>query len=199
MSETDPKKVRMSRRTFVTRLTRAGGLAVLGGGAALLIADKVKRQRTGDARTVWQIDPWKCTACGKCATECVLELSAVKCVHDFVLCGFCGPCFGFFRPDHVSLDTGSENQLCPVGAIRRKFVEPPYFEYTIDEPKCVGCSLCVKGCTQFGNGSLYLQVRHDRCLNCNECSIAVACPADAFIRRPIESPYIIKHKGRGQI
>jgi electron transport complex protein RnfB len=51
----------------------------------------------------------------------------------------------------------------------------------------------VKGCQAFGNGSLYLQVRHDRCLNCNECSIAARCPADAFVRIPAGKPYIIKH------
>ena len=192
MSETDPKKARMARRTFVTKLARLGGLAALGGGAAALIADKIRRRRTGQARTVWQIDPWKCTACGKCATECVLELSAAKCVHDMVLCGYCGPCFGFFRPAHVSLDTAAENQLCPVGAIRRKFVEPPYFEYTIDEAKCVGCSLCVKGCTQFGNGSLYLQIERTLCVNCNECSIERVCEGHAITRIPAEQQYVRK-------
>ena len=97
-----------------------------------------------------------------------------------------------------ALDSSHASQI-PVGAIHRNFVEPPYFEYTIDEKKCVGCALCVKGCTQFGNGSLYLQVRHDRCLNCNECSIAAACPSDAFIKRPVENPYVIKHNGRDRI
>jgi hypothetical protein len=31
--------------------------------------------------TVWQLDPHICTSCGNCATYCVLEESAVKCVH----------------------------------------------------------------------------------------------------------------------
>ena len=39
------------------------------------------------------------------------------------------------------------------------------------------------------NGSLYLQVMHDRCLNCNECSIALACPTQAFSRIPACTPY----------
>ena len=47
-------------------------------------------------------------------------------------------------------------------------------EYIIDEELCIGCAKCVKGCAAFGNGSLHLQVRHDRCLNCNECTIATA-------------------------
>ena len=44
----------------------------------------------------------------------------------------------------------------------------------------------------FGNGSLFLQVRHDRCLNCNECAIGRACPAQAFRRVPAEQPYLLK-------
>jgi electron transport complex protein RnfB len=174
-------------------------IGVLAGGAAILAAAKLHGKRAADRRTVWQIDPWKCTQCGLCATSCVLELSAAKCVNDMAVpCGFCKPCFGYFKPDMVDLTTGAENQMCPVGAIRRKRVEEPYYEYTIDEATCVACALCVKGCTQFGNGSLYLQIRHDRCLNCNECSIAAACPADAVVRRPADDPYIIKSKGAGR-
>ncbi|HUW57891.1 MAG TPA: ferredoxin [Planctomycetota bacterium] len=194
----DPKQVRLSRRSFVTTVVRAGALVALGGGAAGLVVKKAGEKRTGDARFVWQIDPWKCTQCGQCATECVLDVSAVKCVHDFTLCGYCKLCTGFFPQDADidKLDTGAEKQLCPAGAIMRKFVDEPYYEYTIDESLCIGCSRCVKGCTQYGNGSLYLQVRHDRCLNCNECAIAAACPSDAFVLRPVDDPYILKSKGR---
>ena len=63
---------------------------------------------------------------------------------------------------------------------------------------CSGCAKCVKGCGAFGNGSLYLQVRHDRCLNCNECSIAEECPSGAFKRVPADHPYILKGK-QGQV
>ena len=35
-------------------------------------------------------------------------------------------------------------------------------------------------------------VRHDRCVNCNECAIAQVCPADAFVRLPASDPYILK-------
>jgi len=38
------------------------------------------------------------------------------------------------------------------------------------------------------NGSLYLQVMQDRCLNCNECAIAVACPTQAIGRVPAGGP-----------
>jgi len=65
--------------------------------------------------------------------------------------------------------------------------------WQIDPLKCIGCGKCVVGCA-LQNGSFFLQVRHDRCLNCNECSIAVACPADAFRRVPADQPYLIKSR-----
>jgi electron transport complex protein RnfB len=111
------------------------------------------------------------------------------------MCGYCDLCTGFFEPEPRALDTGAENQLCPVDAIKRSFIEDPYYEYIIDESLCIGCAKCVKGCNAFGNGSLFLQVRHDRCLNCNECSIAAACPSQAYKRVPADEPYIIKEAG----
>jgi len=145
-------------------------------------------------RTVWQLDPAKCIQCGQCATQCILQQSAVKCVHRFEMCGYCKLCFGFFLPGAASLTSAAENQVCPTAAIKRKFIEEPYFEYTIDEALCIGCGRCVKGCGAFGNGSLVLQVRHDRCVNCNECAIARNCPADAFRRVPANEPYLFKPK-----
>ena len=145
---------------------------------------------------VWQLDPARCVQCGRCATNCVLNPSAVKCVHAYAMCGYCKLCFGYFQPGASALTADAENQLCPTGAIRRRFVEDPYFQYTIDEPLCIGCGKCVKGCNAFGNGSLYLQVQHDRCKHCNECAIAVACPSQAYCRVPAEEPYLLK--GRGQ-
>jgi electron transport complex protein RnfB len=35
-------------------------------------------------------------------------------------------------------------------------------------------------------------VRHDRCLNCNECPISVVCPSDAFSRIPADYAYLLK-------
>ncbi len=163
-------------------------MALVGMGAAV---GAVSWRSTAGA-LVWQLDPQKCLRCGQCATACVLEQSAVKCVHAYALCGYCELCTGYFEPEPNALNTGAENQLCPAGAIRRKFIEDPYYEYDIDETLCIGCAKCVEGCNRFGNGSLYLQVRHDRCLNCNECSIARVCPADAFRRVPIDHPYIAK-------
>jgi len=162
-------------------------------------ADNCRLQRPGPPRVttgklVWQLDPARCVQCGRCATHCVLNPSAVKCVHVFALCGYCKLCFGYFQPGAETLTADAENQLCPAGAIRRRFVEEPYYEYTIDEQLCIGCGKCVKGCNAFGNGSLFLQVRHDRCVQCNECSIARHCPAQAFRRVPADRPYLIKGK-----
>ena len=176
-------------------LTRRDVLRRGVGGAALLAVGGVSAAaalRGGRGDTVWQLDPMKCVQCGNCATECVLSPSAVKCVHGYDICGYCDLCGGYHQPDAKVTDTAAENQLCPVGAIKRTYVEDPYYEYTIDEDLCIGCGKCVKGCGAFGNGSLFLQVRHDRCVNCNECAIARSCPADAFRRVPADRPYLLK-------
>jgi electron transport complex protein RnfB len=176
----------VNRRNFLRNGLWAAGLTGLGAAAGFL------SRRSSKRNTVWQIDPEICVACGNCATYCVLEESAVKCVHAYAMCGYCRICFGFFGPEPLDINEGAENQLCPTGAIKRTFVEDPYYEYTIDESLCMGCGKCVKGCNTFGNGSLFLQVRHDRCLNCNECSIAAACPSGAYKRVPADRPYLLK-------
>lgn len=177
---------KMTRRELLARNARAAGLLALGGSALAL----KPRAVLGD--TVWQIDPRKCIQCGRCATSCVLGPSAVKCVHAYAMCGYCELCFGFFQEQPVSLDEGAENQLCPTGAIKRTFVEDPYYEYTIDEDLCIGCGRCVKGCNRFGNGSLHLQIRQDLCVQCNDCAIARDCPSRAIERVPASKPYRLK-------
>ena len=177
---------KISRRSFFKDGVWGVFVASVAGVAAVLTGKSKKMEM------VWQLDPEKCVQCGNCATFCVLEESAVKCVHAFAMCGYCDLCTGFLVPAPTTLGTGAENELCPTGAIKRTFVEDPYFEYTIDESLCIGCGKCVKGCNAFGNGSLYLQVSHDLCLNCNECSIAIACPSLAYKRVPLEEPYILK-------
>ncbi|MCK9203576.1 MAG: hypothetical protein M0P58_03945 [Bacteroidales bacterium] len=202
-----------TRREFLNTLVRGSILAGLGLLSGALIFRKGKERECGfdfnckncprsndcllprpleSRQMVWQLDPSRCIQCGRCATDCVLTPSAVKCVHVYAMCGYCDLCGGYFKPGTKVLDTAAENQLCPTNAIKRKFVEDPFFEYTIDEPLCIGCGKCVKGCSAFGNGSLQLQVRHDRCVNCNQCSIARNCPSGAFSRVPASNPTLLR-------
>jgi len=122
----------------------------------------------------------------------VLSPSAVKCVHSYQICGYCDLCSGFLHQGAKARDTGAENELCPTGALKRTFIEEPFYQYTVDEALCNGCGKCVKGCGAFGNGSLYLQVKHDICVGCNECAIARNCPASAYQRVPLRSAYLLK-------
>ena len=142
----------------------------------------------------WQIDPDKCTQCGRCETECILKPSAVKCVHQYESCGYCLFCSGYYHDNRAGFDTAGENLRCPTDAIIRTYIEDPYFEYTIDENKCVGCGKCVKGCKAFGNGSLFLQVRHGLCKQCNQCRIAAVCPSNAWTKVTAKEPYLFKHQ-----
>ena len=180
----EPKSI--ERRRFIRSGMQMALAVSLGGVAGISLLKSTAKDM------VWQIDTFKCVQCGRCATECVMTPSAVKCVHAFNLCGYCDLCGGYLKPDPNARSTAAENQLCPTAAIKRRYIEEPYFEYVIDEKLCIGCAKCVAGCTSFGNGSLHLQVRHDRCKNCNECAIARVCPADAFQRVPANTPYLIK-------
>ena len=180
---------RIDRRKLFGRGMWGAMLAGIGGAAGYLLG------KGNDVEMLWQIDPDKCISCGNCATFCVLEESAVKCVQAYDICGYCDLCTGYLEPGAIDRDTGAVRELCPTGAIERNFIEDPYYEYNIIEDKCIGCAKCVEGCEIFGNGSLFLQVRHDRCLNCNECSIAVACPSEAFKRVKVEDAYVLRGGG----
>jgi electron transport complex protein RnfB len=178
----------LTRKKFL----RTCGALLGGAAAASLTGLSLKRIFAKEADRFWQIDPSRCTCCGRCETHCTLPVSAVKCVHANRVCGYCDLCGGYYRTNVKDLNTAAENLRCPTGAIRRAFVEDPYFEYAIDESLCNGCGKCAKGCNSFGNGSLYLQVKQELCKNCNECYISAVCPADAIRRVPRAMAYIPK-------
>jgi len=176
----------LKRKEFIRDSFQKGMTFVLGFLAA------VGLRKAQNSNTVWQIDPEKCIHCENCSTKCVVEPSAVKCVQDYPICGYCQLCFGYFQPNANELTSAAENQICPTDAIERLFIEDPYWEYNIREDVCIGCAKCVHLCEVFGNASFYLQVRHDVCVNCNDCSIARHCPADAFERVSKDKPYLLK-------
>ena len=131
---------KIDRRSFVADGARVfGAVGLLGLGGALAV------RKAGGERLVWQLDPEKCIACDKCQTQCVLDVSAVKAVQCFALCGYCDVCTGYFRNDYSTLDTGAEEQLCPTGAIIRRYIERKpgvrFFEYTIKESLCIACGM----------------------------------------------------------
>jgi len=182
-----------NERKITRRDVLAGGAWCAAAAASASVFALLARKADAGA-SVWQLDPTKCVQCGNCATKCVLSPSAVKCVNLFRICGYCNYCPGFFEPQPNAMNSGAENQRCPAGAIKRTFIEEPYYEYAIDESLCIGCGKCVSSCAAFGNGSLMLQVRHDRCVNCNDCSIARSCPVKAYERVPANEPTLLHRK-----
>ncbi len=174
-----------TRRQFIDRSCRLLGFATIGGAAGLLAP-------RASASAVYQVDPTKCTSCDLCRTSCVLSLSAVKAANDFAKCGYCMLCPAYMdvtsKADAKGVPTG---RICPQDALKRRVVgtEDPddpnnnYYEYTVDETRCDGCGKCVKACLPpAGNGSLRLEIRYDRCVECNECPIQIACPDRAIVR-----------------
>jgi electron transport complex protein RnfB len=190
---------RSTRRQFIDRSCRVLGFAAIGTAAGVLA-------KRASAAAVYQVDPTKCTSCDLCRTSCVLTLSAVKAVNDFEKCGYCMLCPAFMdvtsAPDEFGIPTG---RVCPQDALKRRVVgdvdpDDPnnnYYEYVVDESRCDGCGKCVKACLPpAGNGSLRLEIRYDRCVECNECGIRIVCPDDAIIR--VEVPGLAP-KGHGAI
>ena len=189
-----------SRREFFDRSFRIVGIVGLGGAAALLT------RRTARS-SVFQVDPSKCIGCDLCRTSCVLSHSAVKAVNEFTKCGYCQLCPAYFdvtsMPDEKGLPTG---KTCPQDALKRRVVgkvdeEDPnnnYYEYTIDESLCDGCGKCVKACKPpAGNGSLHLQIRYNRCDECDACAIQRVCPQSAIVRVPAPGQPPAEGNGEG--
>jgi electron transport complex protein RnfB len=142
-------------------------------------------------RFAWQIDPEKCLYCGLCETACVRKPSAVKALNDQKKCSNCVVCYGHItnlKIDSDKIDSEGE-KVCPYNAVERRNFSggvDGMFLYSNDPKNCVGCAKCVKRCNEHGSKSMFLVIRPDLCLGCNECAIARACPHGAIERIPRE-------------
>ncbi len=193
--KSEPTNREPTRRDVLGHAARGTGLLAVGGVVAYLASK-------AGAEGSWRIDPGKCVnirlgaigvdVCDKCATDCVLPLSAVRAVNDFPKCGRCCICPAYYDvTSEVGPDGLPIRKLCPRDAIERKaigYVDPDdplnnFYEYIIDKTKCNGCGSCVMACKEpAGLGSIRIEVRYDLCTDCNRCSIAMVCPDDAVIR-----------------
>jgi electron transport complex protein RnfB len=175
----------ISRRNFFKKVI--GSIVLLCSGIFLV-------KSRNNYQTVWQIDPNKCQNCGECATNCVMTPSAVKCFHLYATCGYCDFCSGYYQNNYIARNSAAENLRCPTNAIKRQFIDDPYFEYKIDLRLCIGCGRCAEACQAFGNGSLILQINQDLCKQCNVCNIASLCKYDAIRKIDAKSPYLLPEK-----
>lgn len=188
-------KEKKPRREFLGHVVRGAALAGIGGSGIFLVnkANKVY---------AWRLDATKCVnsrlgatgveVCELCSTECVVTLSAVRAVNEYSKCGRCYICPAYFDITSAVNEEGLPSQkLCPRDAIERKpigWIDPDdpannFYEYIIDEVKCNGCGRCVMECKEpAGLGSIKLEVRYNLCLDCNRCSIATACPDEAYLQ-----------------
>lgn len=185
---------------------QAFGHAARGAAALGIGATAIHLVQKADGQIVWQLDTEKCVnsrlgafgvdVCGLCRSECVVALSAIRAVNDIKKCGRCYICPAYYNVKSAVDDEGLPSEkLCPRDAIERKPIgevdpEDPannFYDYIIDESLCDGCGRCVMGCKEpAGLGSITLQVRHNICVDCNACSIATACPDEAYDRIPVE-------------
>jgi electron transport complex protein RnfB len=190
-------KTKLTRRELMETAARGAAFVGLGGLTSILALK-------AHATYAWAVNTAKCInsklgavgvpVCELCATECVVSLSAVRAVNEFSKCGRCYVCPAYFKiTSAVGPDGLPSEKVCPRDAIERKaigWIDPDdpannFYEYTIDETKCNGCGRCVLECKEpAGLSSITLEVRHNVCLDCNRCSIATACPEEAYERRP---------------
>ncbi|MHC4873484.1 MAG: 4Fe-4S binding protein [Planctomycetota bacterium] len=184
----------ISRRSFLKRLWQVVCTFFLGG-----IIYRIFFGKNPDAvfdqpatRFAWQIDHTKCTFCGTCATACVRKPSAVKAVNDQKKCSFCVACYGHLQDTTIESDKLLKEgiRVCPRGAVKRENYTgglDGYYIYSIDDTACVGCGMCAKRCNDLGTRSMFLIIRPDLCVSCNQCDIALSCPSGAIERVPISS------------
>ncbi len=185
--------MKQSRRNHLKTAGNLLGLAALGGITARIFSKPSKDAEfiAQGRRFAWQIDPDRCKSCGLCATSCVRMPSAVKAVNDQKKCSNCVVCYGHIRDNKIAsdkIDTDG-HKVCPVNAVKRKNFSggvDGMFLYEQDPLLCIACGQCTYRCNEYGSRSMFLVIRPDLCLGCNECSIAKACPNNAVERVPRE-------------
>ena len=107
----------ISRREFL----RVCGTVIAGTVLASVFGILSKRRLFDDQdepEYFWQIDPAKCTFCGRCEMSCVLPVSAVKCFHATRVCGYCDLCGGYYRSNVKELNTAAENLITENEVVR---------------------------------------------------------------------------------
>ena len=190
----------MNRRKYLAIGGQVLGASILSALTVRLFSHPNKNALPQKRRFAWQIDPEKCVACGQCATACVRKPSAAKAVNNIKACNNCVACYGHIADPYMDSDKiDSEGErVCPVDAVKRINLTGEvdgYFEYQQDHSLCIGCAQCVKQCKAHNdaNASMFLMIRPDLCLGCNECAIARKCPAGAIVRVPTEAATTFRH------
>lgn len=180
-----------TRRDFLLWIGRGTGAAAIGA-----IGVRVLRGGNDDAEFTqpshgygWQIDPAKCTFCGRCETACTRHPSAVRAVNDQKKCSNCVVCYGHIRNRTLPSDriASDGERVCPHDAVVRTPLSGGLdgaFVYTITAERCHGCARCALECNRHGTKSMFLIIRPDLCLQCNDCSIAHVCTPKAVERIP---------------
>jgi electron transport complex protein RnfB len=185
---TEKKSEKPSRRDFLRKTGQLACAGFLGGIVYRVFADKsFDSEDQPQTRYAWQINHDKCTYCGQCETACVRKPSAVKAVNDQKKCSFCVVCYGHITNKLIEsskIETDGK-KVCPHNAVKRKNYcggLDGYYIYSVDDKRCVGCAKCVERCNFEGNQSMFLIIRPDLCLGCNDCDIAKQCPSQAIER-----------------
>jgi len=181
-----------TRRNFLRLVGRGLGATALGA-----VAGRVLLGGRADAEFIqpphgygWQIDPDICTFCGLCETACVRQPSAVKAVNDQKKCANCVVCYGHIYDRNLPSERIDRDgrRVCPYDAVRRTRLTGGLdgaYLYTIGCDHCTGCAKCALECNRHGTKSMFLIIRPDLCLGCNDCSIARVCEPGAVERVPV--------------